>query len=110
MSDRRKRLRELATPTGMKRAWRVQQRRRGSHATHRYIVGRFTLDAGRVTLEAVAQGPAMNILHPVRCTATCRNWYWWRTRQAAQQFIHRHALRDVHSIDTVFLDILTPRH
>ena len=83
----------------------TQRKRRGDATTHRFVLGGFRMDRGTIVLYAVEQGPALNILRPVKLTchaaAMC-----WRTKQAAHQFQVRHGVVDVHVVDVGFLDVL----
>lgn len=90
----------------MRAAAKVQADRRGDVATHRFVVGGFRLVEGAVVLFAVEQGPAFDIVRPVRLTSTAAAFYRWRTKQAAHQFHTLHQLADVHVIDLGFLDVL----
>ena len=104
--NRRDRIRRLTTTAGMRTAALTQQQRRGTAETHRLVVGGFRMAEGRVTLYAVEQGPALDIVRPIRLTNEAARFYCWRTKQAARQFAARHELADVHVVDLRWLDVL----
>lgn len=106
--DRRKRLRWLATPEGMRSAALTQEQRR---QPGRFVVGGLRLIDGRVVLHAVEQGPAFNIIRDLKGRPLigdqAQAWYRWRTRQAATQFVGRWGLEDLHVFDLDWADVLS---
>ncbi|HEV2293808.1 MAG TPA: hypothetical protein VGR35_08120 [Tepidisphaeraceae bacterium] len=55
---------------------------------------------------AIEQGPALDILRPLRVTENADLMYRWRTKQAASQFVARHGIMDVHVFNLSWLDVL----
>lgn len=90
----------------MRAAALTQRQRRGDDTTHVYVVGGMRLIGNAITLAAVEQGPALNIIRPIQLTPDARRMYRWRTKQAASQFIDRHTLADLHVFNLAWLDIL----
>lgn len=103
--NRRQRLRQLATPRGMRRAARVQDERRGG-VDHVYVVGGLRLVGGRIVLMCVEMGAAWNIIRPIQLTSEARSFYRWRTKQAATQFAARWGLGDLHVYNLDYADVL----
>lgn len=106
--NRRSRIKRLTTPAGMKRAALIHSKRKGNMITHRYVLGGMKLIDRQIVLQAVEQGPGMNIIRPIQLTADAFLQYRWRTKQAAHQFMNRHELKDMHVFSVHRLDVLPP--
>lgn len=89
----------------MSKAAKVQRLRRGDYKSHRFVVGNFALEAGRVVLRCVYMGRAYDVPRPPVFTTDATCFYRWRTRQAATQFRDRWGL-DAHVYDLHFMDVL----
>jgi hypothetical protein len=90
----------------MKRAALIQAKRRGTINTHKLVLGSFRLSKGVITLFAIEQGDALNIIRPIQFTDEPARMYRWRTIQAASQFKDRHDIQDTHVVNVHWLDVL----
>lgn len=94
----------------MRAAALTAAKRRGNANTHALVLGHHRLTAGVITLWAVAQGHALDILRPIQMTDKPQHMYRWRTVQAASQFRDRHEIADAHVINLHWLDVLPPNN
>jgi hypothetical protein len=73
-----------------------------------YIVGGHRIDGDRVVIHAVAYDRADVIGTSIQLTADFVYWRGWKSNQAADQWIKRRELADVHVMNLHHLDIKPP--